>query len=264
MRGRTVGVVLVAGTLVLSACSSSSNSSSSNKLTVFAAASLTKVFPEIGAKFSQAHPGTTFKYSFGGTDTLAAQIQQGAPADVFAGASTKYGDELSSKGLIDTPQNFCTNTLVVVVPASNPAKIKSPKDLSQSGIKLVIGDASVPIGSYTREVLTNLDSIYGSGYSDKVLANVVSEEPDVTSIISKVEAGEADAGFVYITDALAAGSQVKAIMLPTAAQATAVYPIATVKSSKEATLAQQFVEFVLAPQAQSMLKEAGFGPPPSS
>jgi len=231
---------------------------------VFAAASLTTVFPQIGAEFTKAHPGTTFKFSFGGTDTLTAQIEQGAPADVFAGASTKYGDELSGKGLIATPQNFATNQLVVVVPASNPAKIKSPKDLSKSGIKLVIGDATVPIGSYTRTVLTNLDSIYGSGYSDKVLANVVSEEPDVTSIISKVESGEADAGFVYITDALAAGSQVKAIKLPPAAQATAVYPIATVKASKNASLANQFVQFVLAPQAQSMLKSAGFGPPPTS
>src|SRR4029077_4388668 len=118
--------------------------------------------------------------------------------------------------------------------------------------------------AYTRTVLSNLDAVYGAGYSDKVLANVVSNEDSVTSIVTKVESGEADAGFVYITDALAAGSQVNTITLPTDAQAVAKYPVAVVAGSKHASTAQQFVDFVLTPPAQALLQKAGFGAPPAS
>jgi molybdate transport system substrate-binding protein len=230
---------------------------------VLAAASLTKVFPKIGAEFAKQHPGTSFRWSFAGTDTLTAQIEQGAPADVFAGASTKYGDQLSGESLIDTPQNFATNSLVLIVPPDNPANITSPKDLTTPGIKLVVGAETVPVGSYTRTVLANLNAQYGDGYDQKVLANVVDNEDAVTGVLQKVQLGEADAGFVYVTDAAGVGDAVKTIQLPEAAQATATYPIAVVKASKEQTLAGQFVSFVLSPPAQQLLADAQFGPPPS-
>ena len=242
--------------------SSSSTSAGSAKLTVFAAASLTKVFPQIAADFQKTHAGAQFAFDFAGTDTLTAQIEQGAPADVFAGASTKYGVELSGKGLVDTPQPFATNRLVVIVPAANPAHIASLGDLAKPGVKLVIGDPTVPIGTYTRTVLANLDATLGAGYSAKVLKNVVSNALQVTSVVGTVELGEADAGFVYVTDARSAGDKVHRIALPAAAQATAAYPIAAVKSSSNAGLAQQFVTFVLGADAQALLKQAGFGPPP--
>ncbi len=270
---RRVALILAAAALAFGAvvavagCGSSSSASSSSgagraKLTVFAAASLSTVFPRIAADFQKTHAGAQFAFDFAGTDTLTAQIEQGAPADVFAGASNKYGAELSGKGLIDTPQPFATNRLVVIVPAANPAHIVSLSDLAKPGVKLVIGDATVPIGTYTRTVLANLNATLGAGYSAKVLKNVVSDALQVTSVVSSVELGEADAGFVYVTDARSAGDKVRVIALPTAAQATAAYPIAAVKGSKNADLARQFVTFVLGPDAQALLKQAGFGPPP--
>lgn len=258
-------VLAVAVGLIAGGCGSSSSgsgtSSSPVKLTVFAAASLNKVFPQIAADFEKAHPGVTFTYSFAGTDTLTTQIEQGAPADIFAGASTKYGTELAGKGLIDAPQPFATNKLVLIVPAADPAHIHSLRDLAKPGIKLVIGDATVPIGSYTRKVLGNLDAAYGGGYSGKVLKNVASEALDVTSILTDVSTGNADAGFVYVTDARSVGGKVTTIGLPAAAQAVASYPIAVVKASKNATVAGQFTAFVLGSQAQALLAGAGFGPP---
>src|SRR5207249_573073 len=133
------------------------------------------------------HPGVTFSFSFGGTDQLAAQIKEGAPADVFAGASTKYGDQLAGAGQIEPYEIFCTNQLVLITPASNPAGITSLQDLSTKSVKLVIGSDTVPVGTYTRTVLMNLDAAYGSGYSAEVLANVVSNEDSVTSIVAKVQ-----------------------------------------------------------------------------
>jgi molybdate transport system substrate-binding protein len=258
--------------LLLAGCGSSSPSATSpvagspadsTKLTILAAASLTKVLPQIGAAFSQGHTGITFTYSFAGTDQLAAQIEQGAPADVFAGASTKYGDQLSDGGQIDPYTVFCTNQLVLITPASNPAGIGSLEDLSTKPAKLVIGSETVPVGTYTRTVLANLEAVYGAGYAGKVLANVVSNEDSVTSIVAKVVSGEADAGFVYITDALGAGSKVNTITLPAEAQAVAKYPAAAVSASAHAAEAKQFVDYLLTAPAQALLRRAGFGPPPS-
>jgi molybdate transport system substrate-binding protein len=270
VRVRRVRLIVI-GALVsvaLAACGASQASNSSSgtgrvTLTVLAAASLTDAFPRIGAAFTQAHPGIKFRFSFAGTDALAAQIEQKVPADVFAGASTKYGDQLSAEGLISAPKVFCTNTLVLVLPAGNPAGITSPAELTKPGIKLVIGAESVPVGAYTRKVLANLDATYGAGYDAKVLANVVSNEDSVESVMAKVKLGEADAGFVYVTDARAAGSQVTTIVPPADAQAVASYPIAAVRTSAHEATARQFVEFVLSPSGQAILRAAGFGPPPA-
>ena len=261
----TAVILLAAATLaMLAGCGSSvtSSGSGSTRLTVFAAASLNKVFPQIAAAFQKSDPGVRFTFNLAGTDTLRTQIEQGAPADVFAGASAKYGDELSGKGLIDTPQVFATNKLVLVVPAANPAHITSLQDLTKPGVKLVVGDSTVPIGAYTRNVLANLDTLYGSGYSKKVLKNVVSEALDVTSILTSVSLGEADAGFVYVTDARSASGKVRSIDLPPQAQAVASYPIAVVEGAGNAAVGQEFTSFVIGAKAQAILRAAGFGPPP--
>ena len=141
---------------------------------------------------------------------------------------------------------------------------KTWKELTKPGIKLVVAAPTVPVGSYTQKVLENLDATYGANYAEEVQTNVVSRETDVESVLTKVKLGEADAGFVYITDAKASPGEVKAITLPADAQATATYPIAVVKASKSDSTAQQFIDFVLGPQAQALLRKAGFGPPPSS
>jgi molybdate transport system substrate-binding protein len=260
MRSKVFVVGLAA--LALAGCARSPQSSKQTRLTVMAASSLKNVFLEIGRAYTKEHPGTTFSFSFAGTDQLAAQIQQGAPADVFAGASTHYGDDLAKAGLIDPYNRFCTNRLVLVTPASNPAGIASLGDLASKPAKLVIGSEAVPVGAYTRKVLASLDAVFGSGYSTSVLSKVVSNEDSVSSILAKVQAGEADAGFVYVTDALAAGSAVRSIGLPEQGQAVATYPIAAVTAGKELASARRFVAFVLSPPAQELLRAAGFGPRP--
>jgi molybdate transport system substrate-binding protein len=212
---------------------------------VFAAASLTKVFQELA-------PNVTF--NFAGSDELATQIREGAPADVYAAASPRYPDELFEEGLIEEPQIFATNLLVLIVPADDPAGIESVEDLMADGIKLVVGAEGVPIGDYTRTVLENI-GLTG------VLQNVVSNEEDVKGVVGKVTSGAADAGFVYVTDATAAGDDVEAIELPEDAQAVVEYPIAAVAGAKNADAAREFVELVLGEDGQRALADAGFGPP---
>ena len=247
--------------LLLGACGRSSAAGPAHvSLTVLAASSLSNVMPPIGAEFTSSHPGVTVRFTFAGTDALAAQVEQGVPADVFAGAGPSYGDRLRSQGLTQAPRTFATNTLVVVVPPSNPAGIVSPADLAEPGVKLVVGAPTVPIGSYTRTVLMNL----GAAYAERVLANVVSNASNVEAVLTAVEMGEADAGFVYVTDARAAGSRVKPIALPAEAQAAAAYPIAVVTASGHTAQADSFVRFVLGAQARAILEAAGFGAPPGS
>lgn len=214
-------------------------------LTVLAASSLTNVFPQIDS---------ANKYSFGGSDTLAAQIQQGAPADVFAAASPKYPEQLFQKGLVLKPVVFATNRLVLITPTSNPAGIRNAYDLCKSGVKVDIGDKAVPIGSYTRQILTNLGL-------QCVLTNVVSNEQNVRDILTKVSLGEADAGFVYITDAKTVPGKVKTMFLPGWAQPHVKYEIAVLKSSSNQTAAAAFIVKVLSKPGQKLLKAAGFGGP---
>jgi molybdate transport system substrate-binding protein len=219
------------------------STSAGGGITVFAAASLTQVFPQID-KAAQ--------YSFGGSDQLALQLQQGAPADVYAAASPKYPELLYRSGLLRKPVVFATNKLVVIVPRSNPARISSVYDLRRSGVRVVIGDKSVPIGSYTRQILDSL------GITNDVLANVVSEETDVRGIVAKVALGEADAGFVYVTDAKTAASHLKNIPLPAWSQPPVRYEIALVKGTTHAKAARAFVKRVLSKRGRLLLNRAGF------
>jgi len=216
-----------------------------NQITVLAAASLTETFPKIDR---------APRYSFAGSDQLAFQIQQGAPADVYAAASPKYPEQLFAQGLVLKPVVFATNKLVLLLPPSNPAGITSVFDLERSGIKLVIGQKGVPIGDYTRTILKNL------GLSS-VLSNVVSQETDVKSIVGKVVLGEADAGFVYVTDARPVAGKVKVVRLPGWAQPKVKYEIAVVKASPNRAAAQAFVRKVLAKNGRAALAAAGFGLP---
>ena len=241
-----------------SASSATSSAPQSYTLTVDAAASLTGAFTELAKKFEAENPGATVETNFGGTDKLAAQVEAGQKADVFAGASPTYPEELQQKNLLGDTTDFATNTLVIVVPAANPANITSYKQLTKDPKpKLVIGDPAVPIGAYTLKVLGNL----GIEESD---LNIVSKEPDVTTVLAKVTTGAADAGFVYVTDAQSAGSKVKSVTFPESAQATAIYPIGILTSSTQTEAAQAWIDLVNGPEGQSVLKSFGFGAPPSS
>ena len=213
------------------------------QIRVLAAASLTNVFPQIDS---------SPKFSFAGSDALASQIKLGAPADVFASANMSLPNALFALGLVEKPVAFTTNKLVLVVPKSNPAGIKTVFDLRQKGIKLLIGTATVPIGAYTRTILKNLALT-------SVLSNVVSQETDVRSILSKVALNEADAGFVYITDANTVADKVNVIKLPAWAQPPIRYGIAVVKSTQNRADAVAFINKVLAKAGQAKLRAAGFG-----
>jgi molybdate transport system substrate-binding protein len=237
------GVALLA-VLLVAGCGGSSGGSPDDA-TVFAAASLTEAFQALD-------PDTT--YSFAGSDELATQIREGAPADVYAAASPRYPDELFEDGLVEEPQIFATNRLVLVVPSDNPAGIDSVDDLRAEGIKLVLGAEGVPIGDYTRTVLENM------GMSD-VLDNVVSNEEDVKGVLAKVASGDADAGFVYATDPTSSGDDVVAIELPAEAQAEVKYPIAVVVDAANPDAAKAFVGLVLGPEGRQALENAGFGLP---
>jgi len=213
-------------------------------LTVYAAASLTEVFPRIDR---------SPRYSFAGSDQLALQIRQGAPADVYAAASPKHPQLLYHDGLVSKPITFATNKLIVLVPKSNPAHITSAYDLRRSGVKVVIGDRGVPIGAYTRQLLDAL------GITDAVMSNVVSQETDVKNIVAKVALGEADAGFVYATDAKAVASRARAIKLPAWAQPLILYQVAIVNSTPRKVGARAFIRKVTSNRGRLLLKRAGFG-----
>jgi molybdate transport system substrate-binding protein len=226
--------------LGLTSCGGSN--AASEPLDVYAAASLAEVFPELAPDA---------RYSFAGSDELATQIREGAPADVYASASSKYPQELFEEDLVDEPVTFATNRLVLVVPRANPGAIESVEDVLQAGTKLVIAAEGVPVGDYTRTVLGTL------GLSD-ALANVVSHEDDVKGVAGKVALGEADAGFVYATDVTPVADRVRAIELPDAAQPPIEYQLAVVTASDDRDAAKAFVDRVRSEEGQSALTTAGF------
>jgi molybdate transport system substrate-binding protein len=236
-------LVCVAATLVLPAATVA-EPSASTRLTVFAAASLTQVFPKINR---------APRYSFAGSDQLAFQIQQGAPVDVYAAASPKYPEQLYKQGLVQKPIAFATNSLIVLLPKSNPGHVRSVFDLTKPGMKVVIAEPSVPVGAYTLTVLKNL------GITKGVMKNVVSQETDVKGVVGKVVLGESDAGFVYKTDARPVRGKVETIGLRASAQPRVVYEVAVVKSSKHLRAAYRYVTQLVRPRAQSILAANGFG-----
>lgn len=255
MRRRWLPAVLGVGALVLTGCGSSSSSSTAKpNLTVSAAASLKAAFTHYGQQFAPAHA----RFSFAGSDILAAQIQQGVKPDVFASANTKLPKLLYSKGLVTKPVTFAANKLVLAVPSS-ASKVTSLGDIEKPGVTLAIGSARVPIGVYTRKVLANL----GPALSARVLANVRSDEPDVTGIVGKLTQGAVDAGFTYVTDVQATKGKLRAIPLPASLQPVVAYGVAIVKGSAHAAQAQAFIDGLLRGAGQTDLMKAGFLPPPA-
>jgi len=213
------------------------------RLTVYAASSLTNVLSRIAP---------SDRYSFAGSNALAAQIEQGAPADVFAAANTKLPAQLHAKGLCSTPVVFTRNTLVVVVPRSNPAHIRSLRDVARRGVKVIVAAAGVPVGDYTQTVLQR------TGLAGAIERNVVSRESDVREVLAKVALGEADAGFVYATDARTVASGVTVVAIPVHAQPSVKYGACVVTASKHRAAAAAYVHALLGVRAQVALRRAGF------
>jgi len=232
-------------------------------LTVFAAASLTDAFTEIGHNFEAAHPGVTVAFNFAGSQTLSTQITQGAVADVFASANHTEMDKLVTGSLVQqaAPNDFVTNKLVVILPKDNPGNVTTLQDLARSDLKLIICDSTVPAGKYARQILDNMakDPAFGADFKTKVLANVVSNENDVKLVVTKVQLGEADAGLVYISDSVSA-PELKTIEIPANYNVVAKYPIAALTGALQPGLASDFIAYVLSADGQAILKKWGFTP----
>jgi molybdate transport system substrate-binding protein len=238
---RKLAVVLLLAAL----CAGSAQARSRAQITVFAAASLTDVLPAIDA---------SPRYSFAGSNALATQLRNGAPADVIASANTDIPSQLYAQGLVEKPVPFTRNALVVVVPKSNPAGIKSVYDLTKPGVKIDVANPSVPVGAYTLTILKNMN------LTARVTPNVVSQETDVREVLAKVALGQADAGFVYATDARTVSSQVTVIKLPAWAQPKVTYALAVVAQSGNKAEARAFVARLLGKRGQATFVRYGFLP----
>ncbi len=234
--------------VLLAGCGgSSSGGGSGGGLTVSAATSLTTAFTKLGGA----------AYSFGGSDELAAQIRKGVKPDVYAAANTKLPEALFRAGLIERPQVFARNRLVLAVPGQG-GKVTSLADAGKAGVKLAIGSPSVPVGMYTRKVIAGLPP----GLRKAILGNVGSEEPDVGGVVGKLTQGAVDAGFVYVTDVEATGGRLRAIRLPKALDPEVAYGVAVVKGAKHPAAARSFVKGLLAGKGRDTLRAAGFLPSP--
>ena len=252
-----LAAVLAAAALVLAACAGdddsggSSGAPSPSEIKVFAAASLTAAFNELGPQYTAAE-GTKVTFNFAGSQALATQIQQGAPADVFASADIPNMDKV--KDLVGTPQNFASNQLQIVVEKGNPKGVKGLDDLADPDLKVVLAAPDVPAGKYAQQALEKAS----------VTVKPVSQEDNVKAVVNKVALGEADAGIVYVTDVTAGGDRVEGVDIPEDLNVLATYPIATVKASRAQDKAQAFMDLVLSDQGQQVLKKYGFLPPPTT
>jgi molybdate transport system substrate-binding protein len=226
-----------------SASSPAAPASLSGSITVFAAASLQEAFTTIGRQFEAAHPGAKVTFSFGASSTLATQIINGAPADVFASAAPKNMQQVVAAGDASNPVNFVKNVMEVAVPPSNPGHVTSVNDLAKSSVKVALCQPQVPCGATAAKVFTNA----------KITVKPVTLQPDVKSVLTQVELGNVDAGVVYVTDVHAAGAKVKGIVIPGSVAASTEYPIAPVSKSGNQSLAQAFVAYVLSPAGQAVL-----------
>jgi molybdate transport system substrate-binding protein len=234
----------------------------SGELTVFAAASLTEPFTEIGKRLELSHPGLKVVYNFGGSQALRTQLEQGAHADLFASADAVQMESAKTSGVVqgETPL-FVKNRLVVIVPKTNPGKILDFRDLARPGIKLDLANAKVPVGNYGRQALSKASAEYGADFEKRVLANIVSEEENVKQVVTKIQLGEADAGIVYVSDVTPrVGKDVQAITIPDAYNQLASYPIALTKEVTNRAAAETFIAFVLSTEGQAILKAHNFIP----
>jgi molybdate transport system substrate-binding protein len=252
-RAFTIALAAVVAMALLTGCGSSDHTPSpGQKIIVFAAASLKKSFTEIGEQFKTDNPGASVDFSFAGSSDLVTQLSQGAPADVFASADTTNMDKAAKGGLLaGNPVNFASNTLTIAVAPGNPKNITSFQDLAKPGLSVVVCAPQVPCGSATQKV----------EQATGVKLAPVSEESSVTDVLNKVLTGQADAGLVYGTDALAVGNKVGSVPFPESAAAVNTYPIAVLKESKNADVARKFVDTVTDAAGQKILTAAGFAKP---
>ena len=232
-------------------------------LTVFAAASLKESFSKLGKQFEAAHPGVKVAINFAGSQQLRTQLEEGAPADVFASANAKEMNAAIQSSLVvsGTQKTFARNRLIVIYPKDNPGQLAALADLSRSGLKLDIADKAVPVGHYTLDMLGKMsaDAAFGPDFQANVLRNVVSYENDVKAVVSKVSLGEADAGVVYSTDVTAAvAPKLGTIEIPDQFNQLATYPIAALAAAPEPDLAAQFVDLVLSDAGQQVMQSYGF------
>jgi molybdate transport system substrate-binding protein len=253
MRRLLVALVVPVCVLALTACGDDAGGSSSTpSLRVSAAASLKQAFTSYGEAFDAARA----QFSFAGSDELAAQIRAGARPDVFAAANAKLPDALYADGLVEKPVAFARNRLVLAVPADG-ATVKGLDDLARHGVTIAMGASSVPVGSYTRTVISGLPAAQRRA----ILANVRSNEPDVGGVVGKVAQGAADAGFVYVTDVKAAGGRLRAIELPASLSPAVVYEAAVVKGTDHPEQARSFLRGLLSGGGRDALRQAGFEGP---
>lgn len=233
-------------------------------LTIFAAASLTDAFNELKARIERATPGATITYQFAASSTLRQQLEQGAGADLFASADQPQMDAAKRGGAIAGDERvFAQNKLVIIVPADNPRGIAASQDLAKPGVKLVLTNSQVPIGAYAREALGKMagDSAFDAGFAGRVLANLVSEEPNVRQVVAKVQLGEGDAGIVYSSDVTpAVRGQLRAIPIPDQFNVIARYPIAVVRGAANEAGARAFIDYLLSAEGQAILEQNGFIP----
>ena len=258
---------LSAALLCLAACGGGGSDSgaggdSGGTLTVLAASSLTDAFGELAGTFEEENPGVTVKQSFESSSTLLAQIQQGAPADVFASASEEEMDTAVREELVwGDPQLFVKNREVVMVPKANPAGIQEFRDVAKPGTRLVLAEDGVPAADYALEILGKADGVYGGGFKRDVLSNVVSRESDVRASVNRVVVGDADATFGYASDYTPdIRDRVEVVPIPPNLNIVATYPIAPLKDAKEPGLAREWVDLVTGEEGQRVLEEWGFEP----
>jgi molybdate transport system substrate-binding protein len=223
----------------------------SGNITVFAAASLTETFTDLGKQFESAHPGTHVTFSFAASSALAEQINSGAPADVFASASPTNMDQVVQAGGASGSKVFATNKMEIAVPPKNPGKVSSVNDLAKSSVKTALCQPQVPCGAVAAQVFSKA----------KIKVKPVTLEPDVKSVLAKVQLGEVDAGMVYVTDVKAAGDKVKGVQIADDVNASTDYPIAALSKSKNEAVAAAFVDLVLSSSGQQVLTAAGFSAP---
>ncbi len=259
-----IRLTALSATVALAAgCSSSTSSSSTSSaaasssagvtgtVTVLAAASLTETFTKLGQQFQAAHPGATVKFSFGASSSLAQQITQGAPADVFASAATTNMDQVVQAGYAANPTNFVKNVMEIAVPPTNPAAITGVADLAKPAVKVALCQPQVPCGATAAKVFTNA----------KITVKPVTLEADVKATLTKVETGEVDAGVVYVTDVKAASAKVKGVTIPDDVNASTSYPIVALNKATNAAGASAFVDYVRSADGQAVLSAAGFEAP---
>ncbi len=259
---RRLPLVLALAGLALTACGSTVSGTGATSpagtpdpaagtITVFAAASLTEAFTTLGRQYEAAHPGSTVTFDFGASSTLALQIVQGAPADVFAAASQQTMDTVTAAGSASGSRVFAVNTLEIATPASPTTPVRSLADLARPGVKVAICQPAVPCGAAAQRLFA----------LNQLSVTPVSEENDVKSVLAKVELGEVDAGVVYVTDVRAATDRVVGIAIPRDRNVTTAYPIVAITQSRDAATARAFVDYVLSPAGQQVLTAAGFSSP---